>query len=55
MKQTFPKKIISHPDLRGGEPCIKGTRIPVRGGIKNRERHKNGHRVATFCAVLKGC
>ena len=29
MKQTFSEKIISHPDLRGGEPCIKGTRIPV--------------------------
>ena len=29
MKQTFPKKIISHPDLREGEPCIKGTRIPI--------------------------
>ncbi len=29
MKKVFSEKIISHPDLREGEPCIKGTRIPV--------------------------
>jgi len=29
MKLAFSEKIISHADLRGGEPCIKGTRIPV--------------------------
>ncbi|PKN30477.1 MAG: hypothetical protein CVU64_03275 [Deltaproteobacteria bacterium HGW-Deltaproteobacteria-21] len=22
-------RVFSHPQLRGGEPCIKGTRIPV--------------------------
>ena len=22
-------RIVCDPDLRGGEPCIKGTRIPV--------------------------
>ncbi|MBN1105358.1 MAG: DUF433 domain-containing protein [Deltaproteobacteria bacterium] len=29
MKNEFLNRIFSHPDLRGGEPCIKGTRIPV--------------------------
>lgn len=29
MKRHFMERIISHPDLRGGEPCVKGTRIPV--------------------------
>ena len=29
MKKVFSEKIISHPDLREGEPCIKGTRIPI--------------------------
>jgi len=29
MKRLFMERIISHPDLRGGEPCVKGTRIPV--------------------------
>ncbi|MCP4578059.1 MAG: DUF433 domain-containing protein [Deltaproteobacteria bacterium] len=29
MKKVFSEKIISHPDLRGGEPCIKGTRISI--------------------------
>ena len=29
MKRLYMERIISHPDLRGGEPCIKGTRIPV--------------------------
>ena len=29
MKNEFMARIISLPDLRGGEPCIKGTRIPV--------------------------
>jgi uncharacterized protein (DUF433 family) len=29
MEQAFSERINSHPDLRGGEPCIKGTRIPV--------------------------
>jgi uncharacterized protein (DUF433 family) len=29
MKNEFVTRIFSHPDLRGGEPCIKGTRIPV--------------------------
>lgn len=29
MKPALLERIISHPDLRGGEPCIKGTRIPV--------------------------
>jgi uncharacterized protein (DUF433 family) len=29
MKKEFTTRIFSHPDLRGGEPCIKGTRIPV--------------------------
>ena len=29
MNKALSEKIISHPDLRGGEPCIKGTRIPV--------------------------
>ena len=24
------KLIVSNPDICGGEPCIKGTRIPVR-------------------------
>lgn len=29
MKGDFMERIFSHQDLRGGEPCIKGTRIPV--------------------------
>ncbi len=29
MKKDFLARIFSHPELRGGEPCIKGTRIPV--------------------------
>jgi uncharacterized protein (DUF433 family) len=29
MKNDFMERIFSHPDLRDGEPCIKGTRIPV--------------------------
>ena len=29
MKTDFMARIFSHPELRGGEPCIKGTRIPV--------------------------
>jgi uncharacterized protein (DUF433 family) len=29
MKNDFMERIFSHPDLRAGEPCIKGTRIPV--------------------------
>jgi uncharacterized protein (DUF433 family) len=29
MKNHFMERIFSHPDLRAGEPCIKGTRIPV--------------------------
>ncbi|MEW6668596.1 MAG: DUF433 domain-containing protein [Thermodesulfobacteriota bacterium] len=29
MKNEYMTRIFSHPDLRGGEPCIKGTRIPV--------------------------
>jgi uncharacterized protein (DUF433 family) len=29
MKNEFMSRIFSDPDLRGGEPCIKGTRIPV--------------------------
>ena len=29
MKNGLMERISSHPDLRGGEPCIKGTRIPV--------------------------
>ena len=29
MKNDFMERIFSHPDLRAGEPCIRGTRIPV--------------------------
>ena len=30
MKKDFMRaRVFSHPQLRGGEPCIKGTRIPV--------------------------
>ena len=29
MKNEFMERIFSNPELRGGEPCIKGTRIPV--------------------------
>ena len=31
MKTTddWRKRIVCDPELRGGEPCIKGTRIPV--------------------------
>jgi len=29
MKKDFIARVFSHPELRGGEPCIKGTRIPV--------------------------
>jgi uncharacterized protein (DUF433 family) len=29
MKSEFITRVFSHPDLRRGEPCIKGTRIPV--------------------------
>jgi uncharacterized protein (DUF433 family) len=29
MEKAFSDKIISHLDLREGEPCIKGTRIPI--------------------------
>jgi uncharacterized protein (DUF433 family) len=29
MKNEIRTRIFSPPDLRGGEPCIKGTRIPV--------------------------
>jgi uncharacterized protein (DUF433 family) len=29
MKKDFMARVFSHPQLRGGEPCIKGTRIPV--------------------------
>jgi len=29
MKPAYQERIISLPDLRGGEPCIRGTRIPV--------------------------
>jgi len=29
MKSELMARIFSSPDLRGGEPCIKGTRIPV--------------------------
>lgn len=25
----MPKRIEANPDICGGEPCIKGTRIPV--------------------------
>jgi uncharacterized protein (DUF433 family) len=35
MKNEFMARIISHPDLRGGEPCIKGTRIPVSMIVAN--------------------
>ena len=28
-KIEFMRRIFSDPELRGGEPCIKGTRIPV--------------------------
>jgi hypothetical protein len=30
MKNDFMERPFSHPALRDGEPCIKGTRIPVR-------------------------
>jgi uncharacterized protein (DUF433 family) len=29
MKKDFMARVFSHPELRGGEPCIKGTRIPI--------------------------
>ncbi|MBW2707867.1 MAG: DUF433 domain-containing protein [Deltaproteobacteria bacterium] len=29
MKKNLSDKISSHPEIRSGEPCIKGTRIPV--------------------------
>lgn len=29
MKKDFMARVFSNPQLRGGEPCIKGTRIPV--------------------------
>ncbi len=29
MKKEFLTRIFSDPQVRGGEPCIKGTRIPV--------------------------
>lgn len=29
MRDDYMERIFSHPDLRAGEPCIKGTRIPV--------------------------
>lgn len=35
MKNEFMARIISHPDLRCGEPCIKGTRIPVSMIVAN--------------------
>lgn len=35
MKNEFMARIISHPDLRGGEACIKGTRIPVSMIVAN--------------------
>jgi uncharacterized protein (DUF433 family) len=38
MKNEFMSRIISHPDLRGGEPCIKGTRIPVSMIVANVEQ-----------------
>jgi len=28
-KKEFMTRIVSNPELRSGEPCIKGTRIPV--------------------------
>ena len=27
--ESFRMRIVSHPEICGGEPCIKGTRIPV--------------------------
>ena len=27
--KTWRSRIVCDPDLRGGEPCIRGTRIPV--------------------------
>ena len=29
MKNEFMSRIYSNPDLRAGEPCIKGTRIMI--------------------------
>jgi uncharacterized protein (DUF433 family) len=29
MKKDLSHKIFSHPEVRSGEPCIKGTRVPV--------------------------
>jgi len=29
MKNDFMERIFANPDLRAGEPCIRGTRIPV--------------------------
>jgi len=29
MERLYMERIISHSDLRAGEPCVKGTRIPV--------------------------
>ena len=26
---SFWTRIVSHPEICGGEPCIKGTRVPV--------------------------
>jgi uncharacterized protein (DUF433 family) len=29
-RQAWMERIVVEPKLHGGEPCIKGTRIPVR-------------------------
>ena len=29
LKSTRRAEIVSNPNIRGGEPCFKGTRLPV--------------------------
>lgn len=36
-------KIVSHPDICGGTPCIEGTRIPARAVMSF---HDDGYSVA---------
>lgn len=35
MEKDYVQRIVSKTSVRGGEPCIKGTRIPVSVVVSN--------------------
>lgn len=44
-REAAPRRIVSIPEICGGEPTFEGTRIPVRCVIVEYQQHRDLQRV----------